>query len=313
MADWQIGLLGLALASGVNLYAAVLALGIGLRMGWISSVPPDLQAAANPIVLGIAAAFYIAEFAADKIPFFTPIWDSVHTFIRPLGAAILAAGVTSEMSPLTRMVAVLIAGSVALGAHSVKTGFRLLMHTIPEPATHSAVSLLEDFGVIALVILVWQYPWIALPVILAIFAAVALISPWIWRSVRFNGAVLMGALRVIAGIPTPPPPWWVEQDGRACIKAYVRRAPGMRRFESGYLTGDRYYYRRWFKNRVLEFAPGAVAQAELRNGLVYPVLQVAAQPQEVSFYLTRYGVRLWTASKTRPRPPAAAREKTGMA
>jgi hypothetical protein len=313
MSDWQIGLLGLAVASGVNLYAAVLALGVGLRTGWITSLPPELQVTAEPAVLGIAALFYAAEFAADKIPFFTPIWDSVHTFIRPLGAAFLAVGVTAGMSPLTQMIAVLIAGSVALGAHSVKTSVRLLMHAIPEPATHSAVSLLEDFGVVAAVILVWQYPWIALPVILAVCAAVAASLPWIWRSVRFNGAVLLGALRALAGIPPPPPPWWVEQDGRKCIPAYVRRAPKMRRFESGYLTGDRYYYRRWFKNRVLEFAPGSLAKAELRDSLAYPVIHVASQPQEVSFYLTRHGVRLLAATKAAPNPPATAGKKTETA
>jgi hypothetical protein len=313
MADWQIGLVGLALASGINLYAAVLALGVGLRMGWISALPPELRVTAEPIVIGVAAVLYAAEFAADKVPFFTPIWDSLHTFIRPLGAAMLAVGVTAGMSPLTQMIAVLVSGSVALGAHSVKTGFRMLLHAVPEPVTHSAVSILEDFGVVAIVILVWQYPWVALPVIAVIFAGVAAVLPGIWRSIRFNAAVLTGALRDLAGIPPPPPPWWVEQDGKKSLPAYVRRAAKLRRFEAGYLIGDRYYYRRWFKNRVLEFAPGAVARAGLHDNWVYPVLQIASQPEEASFYLTRHGVRILKGLRADSPVPAPKGKKTEMA
>jgi hypothetical protein len=36
--------LGLALASGIRLYATVLTLGLGIRFGWLSGLPPELSA-----------------------------------------------------------------------------------------------------------------------------------------------------------------------------------------------------------------------------------------------------------------------------
>ena len=58
----------------------------------------------NPWVLGIAGVLYAMEFVADKIPFVTPIWDGIHTFIRPLGGALLAVGATGQMNPMVHVI-----------------------------------------------------------------------------------------------------------------------------------------------------------------------------------------------------------------
>ena len=47
--------LGAAWASGINLYAVVLTLGLMDAAGWIT-LPPDLQPLASPLVLSIAGA-----------------------------------------------------------------------------------------------------------------------------------------------------------------------------------------------------------------------------------------------------------------
>ena len=160
------GILGLSFVSGVNLYATILTVGLGLHYGWIHGLPDDLNILGHPLVLIIAGVFYAAEFVADKVPFFTPVWDAVHTIIRPLGAAALALGASSDMSPLMQIIAVLVGGSVALSTHSTKMGMRLAAHAVPEPATHSAISIAEDVGVFGLTALTMTHPLIALPVIL---------------------------------------------------------------------------------------------------------------------------------------------------
>jgi hypothetical protein len=38
-------------------------------------------------VIGAAGLMYVVEFFADKIPWVDSMWDAIHTFIRPLGAA----------------------------------------------------------------------------------------------------------------------------------------------------------------------------------------------------------------------------------
>ena len=84
--------LGLAIGAGLNLYAAVLVTGLGIHYGWLTRLPAELNVLGHPAVLATAAVLYLAEFVADKVPFLTPFWDGVHTFIRPAGAALLAMG-----------------------------------------------------------------------------------------------------------------------------------------------------------------------------------------------------------------------------
>lgn len=177
------GLLALAVGSGVNLYATLLTVGLCLRFGWLSGLPPELGILAHPIVLAVAGFFYAAEFIADKIPFFTPIWDGFHTFIRPLGAALLAAQATSHLSPEARIAATLLSGTVALGTHSAKMGARLAAHTVPDPVTHSVISIGEDVGVVALIALAWQYPWVAVPLMIALLVLLAFLIGAIVKTV----------------------------------------------------------------------------------------------------------------------------------
>lgn len=177
------GILGLAIAGGVNIYLAVLTLGAGIRWGWFQSLPGELEILAHPIVLGVAAVFYAADFIADKVPFVTPLWDSVHTVVRPVGVALLAFGAAAKLDPLVQALAVLAAGSVALGTHSTKMGVRLAAHAAPEPVTHSALSVAEDLGVIGLLVLAFTYPWIAIPVLAVLVLLIAISLWWIGRRV----------------------------------------------------------------------------------------------------------------------------------
>ena len=113
--------MGAAWASGINLYAAILVIGL-LGATGNAVLPQGLEVLTNPIVLGAAGFMYIVEFFADKIPGFDTGWDTVQTFIRiPAGAA-LAAGAVGEVNP-----------SIILGAGSAS--FEMLRDSNPSPAT----------------------------------------------------------------------------------------------------------------------------------------------------------------------------------
>ena len=83
--------LGVGWASGINLYAAVLALGMAGATGY-ADLPAGLEIVENPLVIGAAGLMYAVEFFADKVPGVDTGWDTLHTFIRLPAGALLAAG-----------------------------------------------------------------------------------------------------------------------------------------------------------------------------------------------------------------------------
>jgi hypothetical protein len=194
-------ILGLSLASGVNLYAAVLVVGLGERYGWIGGLPGELHVLANPIVLIIAGAMYFLEFFADKIPFVSVAWDTIHTVIRPLGGAALALASASNMSPLAQVLAFLAGGSIALGSHSTKLGYRLITHASPEPVSNSIFSLAEDFGVVGLVLLVYKHPLAAIVVAIALMILMAVMVRYMVRAIRFVYQRIVGRVNRLFAQP----------------------------------------------------------------------------------------------------------------
>lgn len=76
--------MGAGWASGINLYAAVLVLGVLGATGSMA-LPPDLMILTHPLVIGAAGIMYTIEFFADKVPGVDNGWDTLHTFIRVPG------------------------------------------------------------------------------------------------------------------------------------------------------------------------------------------------------------------------------------
>ena len=66
--------MGVAWASGINLYAAILMLGYLGTTGNID-LPPDLQILTDPMVMLAAGLMYCVEFFTDKIPGVDTGWD----------------------------------------------------------------------------------------------------------------------------------------------------------------------------------------------------------------------------------------------
>lgn len=178
------GLLGLSFASGVNLYAAVLVVGLGIRYQWLQSLPPELAPLAHPAVLITAAFLYSVEFFADKIPFVSALWDTIHTFVRPAGAVAMALAATSQLGPVEQTLVALVGGTIALTSHATKMGVRLLAHGTGEPVTQAVMSTGEDMFAVGLVILAAQYPYVALAVVIFLLIIIACLLPLIWKALR---------------------------------------------------------------------------------------------------------------------------------
>ena len=135
-------MLGAAWAAGINLYAAVLVLGLLGNAGY-AELPPALQVLQDPLVIGVAGIMYFIEFFADKTPGVDSGWDAIHTFIRIPAGAVLAAGAAQafEVNQALELAAALVGGGVAATSHFTKAGSRLMINTSPEPVTNWAASL----------------------------------------------------------------------------------------------------------------------------------------------------------------------------
>ena len=110
-----------SLLAGWRLYLAIFATGMAMRLGALP-LPEHLAALdvlANPWVMGIAGIAAVAEFFADKIAWFDSVWDAVHTFVRPVGGAMLALAIIDPGDPATQAVAFILGGGAALAASAL--------------------------------------------------------------------------------------------------------------------------------------------------------------------------------------------------
>ena len=180
--------LSLGTLAGLNLYLTVFVTGLALRLDWVALPTPlqGLEVLGHTVILAVAGVLYLIEFFADKIPWIDTAWDAVHTFIRPVGAAALAVAAMGDAHPVFEIVAVLLAGGMALSAHTAKAGTRVMVNASPEPFSNIGLSLAEDGLVLGgLGLLAWN-PLAALICAVLGVGAVILFFPTIARGVRAN-------------------------------------------------------------------------------------------------------------------------------
>ncbi len=180
--------LGLGFAAGLNIYATVLVVGLGVRFGFIHLAPElsQLEVLANPCILAVAGFIYLIEFFADKIPWVDSFWDSFHTFIRPVGAAIIGVTAIGDFDPVTKMAVMLLSGGVAFSSHTTKAGMRLAVNHSPEPFTNIGLSLFEDILAVAATWLSLTHPTTMFVLVVLFLVIFLWLSPKIFRLLRLE-------------------------------------------------------------------------------------------------------------------------------
>lgn len=171
-----------SLLAGWRLYLVTFVTGLAMHFGWVA-LPANLHQLdilANPWVIGAAGVGTLAEFFADKVQFVDSAWDAVHSFIRPLGGALLSLAIVDSGNPTWQVISFLLGGGAALIAHTGKAGARALVNASPEPYSNIAVSTGEDVVTTGLMALA-----IANPVLAAIIAGVVVLgSCWLFYKAR---------------------------------------------------------------------------------------------------------------------------------
>jgi len=185
--------LGVAWASGINLYAAILVLGL-MGTGGYTQLPETLTVLQDPLVLFAAGTMYCVEFFADKIPGVDSGWDVIHTFIRIPAGAMLAMGAAQglEINQAAELAAALLGGSLAATSHLTKTSTRLVINTSPEPVSNWTASFTEDIAVIGGLWTALNYPVTFILFIVLFVLLVIWLLPKLWSAIKSIVATVRG-------------------------------------------------------------------------------------------------------------------------
>ena len=171
-----------SLLAGWRLYLVTFVTGLSMRLGWID-LPDNLAALdvlANPWVLVLSGAAALFEFFADKIAFIDSLWDGIHSFVRPLGGALLTLAIVDPGDPAWQVASFLLGGGAAFLSSTGKAATRAVVNTSPEPVSNMVVSTGEDIATVGLLALA-----ITNPIAAALIALIlVLVSLWLIVTAR---------------------------------------------------------------------------------------------------------------------------------
>lgn len=88
--------LGLAFASGINAYLPLLSFAISARFFHLYTVNPNVAFITQAWFMIALVLLTLVDFVADKFPIIDHAWDAVHTVIRPLMGALVAAASSGQ-------------------------------------------------------------------------------------------------------------------------------------------------------------------------------------------------------------------------
>lgn len=183
-ASKEMGILTLAgWSAGVSLYLTVGLLGLCGYFGWIH-LPGELGVFSNPVVFSCAFIIFSIEFIADKVPCVDSIWDSIHTFIRPVGGIVIGYLAGADHGAVAQAVYAIFAGTLTLDAHTVKAAERLAINTSPEPFSNIAASTAEQGLVLFLFWFFIRHPVLTCVIIVGLVILGFFMLRFLWRFVK---------------------------------------------------------------------------------------------------------------------------------
>jgi hypothetical protein len=181
--------LTIAYASGISAYATVAVAGLVMRLGWVEAPPGAIGHLASTWVIVLALLLYAVEFLATLVPGVASAWETFHSLVRPPAAAALAAATAWSADPAVVVIASVLGGGVAVATHTTKLGLRYAIDTSPEPVTNGVANTGELAVIAAMMVFVWEHPFISLAAGILLLVLLALTVRLIWRALRavFSG------------------------------------------------------------------------------------------------------------------------------
>jgi hypothetical protein len=141
------------------------------------------------VLIASGAACFV-EFFADKVPWVDSLWDSFHTFIRPIGAVLLASAALGNFDPAVRATLMILCGGVALASTGSKASTRLAVNHSPEPFSNIGLSLIEDALIPVGLWISLKHPEVAMALVSIFLGFFLWFAPKIFRTVRLHWIAL---------------------------------------------------------------------------------------------------------------------------
>ena len=201
--------LGLGFASGFNAYFPLLSFAISVRWLHLYTVNPSFAFITSDWFLIALTVLTLLDFVADKIPLLDHAWDAIHTVIRPLAGALVAAasshqltipfhiaaisshavGVVSTINGDIRIAGVwllviaLLGGLLSTMSHATKATTRLVSTVTTAGILNAFLSIGENILVLIATLLALFVPVLML-ILLVLFLLI--VGPLIWRVWRLR-------------------------------------------------------------------------------------------------------------------------------
>ncbi len=190
-------ILGLGFVSGLNLYATVITVGLIVNLN-LATLPESMQGLdvlGHPTVMIVAGVLFAIEFVADKIPWVDSSWDSVHTLIRPVGAAVMGGYALTGADPAVETALALVCGGVALTSHTAKASTRVMVNASPEPFSNAFLSVFEDVVVVVGIGLTFLLPLMMLGLVIVFLLVFIWLAPKFYRILKGSAGKIRGLFR----------------------------------------------------------------------------------------------------------------------
>lgn len=151
---------GLSGAAGLNAWLPLLAGALAARLDWVELAAPFGELTSNAGI-GVLGALTLADFVGDKIPVVDHALHVVGLGVAPVSGAALFAGQTGDETGMPTLLAILLGGGTAGIVHSIRTAVRPLSTAGTAGMGNPVLSLGEDAGSLALVVLAFAVPLLA--------------------------------------------------------------------------------------------------------------------------------------------------------
>lgn len=175
---------GLAFAAGINAYLPLLSLAVAVDL-WPEQyhINPQFAFMAQGWCIVILAILTLADFFADKIPGVDHLWDAVHTLLRPVAGALVAAAASHASGGWLPVFIALGAGLAAM-THTTKATVRVTSTATTAGFLNIILSFAEDIFVALSVLISLLMPYVMLGVVAIFVLVFLLVAPRIFRTLK---------------------------------------------------------------------------------------------------------------------------------